>query len=1128
MANKVDSNLSFSEFCKLVPTETVDFVKDVLNADEYYGEDSLSVGSSSYSKALNKQIVYMLSFLAESKTYRNLLSKNGFAFDRAHTNKSYSKRLNYEDLFSRNYKLFGFYSDVTLYKTMTPMDIFLHTKKIGDGYSNVVESMFPSEYASTVTSNFEEFEQKIKAEQRYHEEQVAYGELSIEVIHYLEAATRIRQILLSNAIIADKDVTPLSLLLALGYETKDDSKEAKTIRNYLIKNGMNFNKTYQIKNVDLYAEAKKKDPNVFAILPYYKRYFTTGRNSNIQESDVKISDIVANLIDRDFTDSLIVEDILHENGIKIETLENIEKKLSEQEEYDRKIAHQAEVNKFYELLGKDEREFVQFVTKTYMLILKKMKEGKHNQNMLLSEDDADTLALLIAAYYYQLDISVFFKDNGINLEGILKLLKLDISEKEILAMELDVELMINKFGRFVTNGVNSNSKEITVNSISYNLCNREFNRSMIIENIYGSLSNGETLSSDFLGKMKSYIEDKKKKSKTERENSFLVQFSPDMREFLKNLNHWSEERFDGISDDVARVYSILLSLLDNGKDVAPLKELGFERSRIEKLFNWSSPYPPSGLNFEFLNACLNQVRTQKENYELTEQDIIIGLFSHLNKEQMESIKQYVQSFPDLPKILKDLAANSFANFAKVYEQQVYRSKLTKDLNDNCGGNYAYGLFAIHKELMSLGAKEDDDLREKSILLLLFRGDNSFKTICEKRGLTVEKVLTYMGLDPDFLEQVNYQNYDIETYEQYREMLKGKYYYSSVAKILFDKKTGSKSNFVEKMCQDLNVSYTVLEVETLTGEDYEKTLTIPDRIVLLRESPVETIDFDDASSLLTFGEALAAHSKYIYDEVPALTAIDSGKKSIDTINGIINRARGGKTKAKGILAKIFRRDTSTPSLSRETVSELRGVIEENLVTLRNETIGFDGIRQYMEEYMAKNDEFLKKAEEAREEILSHLQQLDENKESDYSKIVALKSRLKIVEAKIGRFKTTNLLMKQEIIKINQAIVNHFITINALEMARDDLFPLIGSELALLGGRSTEASSMMLTKGVISLFQSLLERNIAGVNSNMNAISQLDVPEELMQALTKDVQSFVSNLEEPQEQKRIGLTLPNISE
>ena len=95
-----------------------------------------------------------------------------------------------------------------------------------------------------------------------------------------------------------------------------------------------------------------------------------------------------------------------------------------------------------------------------------MQEGNHNQNILLSEDDADTLALLIASYYYQLDISIFFKDNGINLEDIFKLLNINILEEEIMSIELDVALMINKFGRFVTNGVNSNSTDITMNTIS--------------------------------------------------------------------------------------------------------------------------------------------------------------------------------------------------------------------------------------------------------------------------------------------------------------------------------------------------------------------------------------------------------------------------------------------------------------------------------------------------------------------------------------------------------------------------------------------------------------------------------------------------------------------------------------
>ena len=113
-------------------------------------------------------------------------------------------------------------------------------------------------------------------------------------------------------------------------------------------------------------------------------------------------------------------------------------------------------------------------------------------------------------------------------------------------------------------------------------------------------------------------------------------------------------------------------------------------------------------------------------------------------------------------------------------------------------------------------------------------------------------------------------------------------------------------------------------------------------------------------------------------------------------------------------------------------------------------------------------------------------------------------------KVNRFSTSNHLMKQELFKVNQAIVNHFITINALEMARDDLLPLIGSELALTQGRNTENKSLDLSKNVIELFQSLLSRNVTGAVENMEKLKQSSLSANTFELLNKDIEVYLQGL------------------
>ena len=102
------------------------------------------------------------------------------------------------------------------------------------------------------------------------------------------------------------------------------------------------------------------------------------------------------------------------------------------------------------------------------------------------------------------------------------------------------------------------------------------------------------------------------------------------------------------------------------------------------------------------------------------------------------------------------------------------------------------------------------------------------------------------------------------------------------------------------------------------------------------------------------------------------------------------------------------------------------------------------------------------------------------------------------------------MKQELFKINQIIINHFITINTLEMARDDLLPLIGSELAINIGRNTENSALELSQSVMGLFQSLLTRNVDTAQENIERISNIGINNDTLELINRDISNYMLNL------------------
>ena len=130
--------------------------------------------------------------------------------------------------------------------------------------------------------------------------------------------------------------------------------------------------------------------------------------------------------------------------------------------------------------------------------------------------------------------------------------------------------------------------------------------------------------------------------------------------------------------------------------------------------------------------------------------------------------------------------------------------------------------------------------------------------------------------------------------------------------------------------------------------------------------------------------------------------------------------------------------------------------------------------------------------------------------EYASFLEVNSMKTIMTEKNKRFNVTSSLLNQELYKINAAIVNHFITINALEMARDDLIPLIGSEVIIGTGFISNNNAMQITNDVIGLFQAILAQNVEQTKimlERLNNMPNIDVTK-----LNANVNGYIEMLEE----------------
>ncbi len=1162
--------LSYNEFKRLVPNDTAQFVDFALPYLDYYARDSRSLNfrrTDKQSKHYYSKYFFLLLYaMVQNPNYETYFSKYGFEKERIKIEKdSANSNKQKEELFSLSGAIIPDFDDITMYETLTPLDIFL---PILDQYRRDCSQLVFKELLSR-SSDLDSFRRDlvehnngIKAEQERKLEKEIYGDLPITVISYLEVASKIRTLLfqrLNNNQTdimkkLEEDIAPISLLLASYYYkdtpiyVEENVSEKSAITEFLSIKGISLEKILSSLSIGMgVREVQEAPSNIIAVKNVYQRYCNSGYYQGKEQSTVTVSGILENAFNREFTDSVAIEKLFAKMNCYIGMFDNFDNTIKQHIETQRRNYSLEYVKNFYQELSKETREFADFTAKIYILLLQKMKENKHNSKLLFAEDDADTLALLIATYYFDGDVSEFFTDYGITLEKLLTLLNISMTKEEIEAVELNQKVLVDRYRRFFYEGVNRNmaTRNLTVNDIAHNLCNRSFNRSMIMESIFSELTDGMDLESDFLNQLQNHLSKKESTRKMKLTQRLFRDIPVEAIEFLENtsrihcyliqnLQDWNEEDIKSI----ALLLGLLISPGTNAQEFFSYQ--GFTKEKICSYLginaNWllNLPIDIDLLSKEYGTYIFGGKNKEKARPELTPMEISKNIFSKdINNSVV--LSKFLAHF--------DQSYDNYAMFEENYQKYLEATKENKRQEEaknliECYSSstvgYLKSVFRIHGRIVDQLQNGDmstplltceDDIKELSMILGLFLHSNDSTQFFEKNGITLEEIMKLCHLKPNILQDLSNVPINLaemkDTYVSYLDKDNSNYRYrrniDNFAKRIFDNGING-SMFLENLAVQLGANYDILKEEVETGKDYELSLTIEDRISLLSSEAIDSLDLDDIKSVLHFGNSLSIHSKYIHDEIPKLMLSDGHQTSIDTINNIINRVYEKQTpepaKKKGWFSRLFllslEEEAPKYVLNPSAIEDLKQAIDTNISTLSKELLGYDAIRKYIEVYRRKNRSHYMVATDMSTKIQEELGSLDPHKDEEYARFLTASSRLQIMNDKSNRFATTNHLMQQELLKINQAIVNHFITINALEMARDDLLPLVGSELALGQGRSTENQSLELTQNVMHLFQSLLDRNVDSAVENMEQLRRSSLSADIFAALNKDIEVYLQGL------------------
>lgn len=1074
--------MNYQKFMELVPKETKDFVFTVLDRLNFYENASIFVkikGLDGYYKKnfitgdeikilsimikiLNTTVYssYSKGFLTRDIYYQNfndieneLGNIEVFQFEKGSSEATlYKKYIDY----------FSFLDKEIDYLTLSPLRIFNRAlTKIYNETKNIELYLISLQKALEILPNntkMNEIEKKYLSEIRND----LYEKASIDVIKVVENASIIFQKAKDN--FSDyNDLSSITILMSMLL-----TSSCKEIQSKL--------STYEfdIVNKEKYSTFIENEKVDYILVKYYFEKYLKYKN---------INELFLALFNRNVTNSVEVEKIFLNAGLTKEKAKSILLTPSKEEI----------ITEFYADTVPKEKGDYQLICSMYNSVNTHNKRLYPNDNMYL--------ALIAFDYQNNGKLSKYFLENGITLEMILSKYSIVLSDSQ----DIDYQTYLNKVLIGYKDAKDKlkfmASSKFVIDLFNTFVKNKTNNLDSDINNYYKLIEIKETEASYeriYKGKDKIYID--------------FLNTSYEIYDKLRN----SDVVNSILSQTDLKVLSILITL----------ELITLYIPMIDTIKN-------TVLNENIINEALGDVYNvnfslYSEVENLININISNGNESTTLKQKINDINHPVEVEKVFGSYLDDDLLNTLYKFFEKEKdnslilKKIFMGKTIKEIKSN-----------IDNEVIRVATKKEYDEYQK---LLCMPNDNA----CDSTKQLLNKlcIINLTDIKVNILYEFVAMNFDNNTLDFYQEAL-GKY---GITKESLSKKFGfinSKLTYNEINLENLVALEDYFTIQN-NGHKYKNSIqnilinliadgyfdelitnkkallyelketkkyipSLTETIENLQSIPIEEVNIDSLSEIMKFGDALNGEYELVTSEERKALESDSSALSIQTINDLLSKKNKRK---KGFWASLFE-----PYEEEKTITDvptLKEAINKNITILSRELLTFDLVRKYISVYFAKNLEYVNKSSEALALLNERLSKLNPKDTFEYASFLEVNSMKTIMTEKNKRFNVTSSLLNQELYKINAAIVNHFITINALEMARDDLIPLIGSEVIIGTGFISNNNAMQITNDVIGLFQAILAQNVEQTKimlERLNNMPNIDVTK-----LNANVNGYIEMLEE----------------
>ena len=1125
-------NLSYEEFIKLLPEGTKEYVEDVLRSitqfiilnRKIYIEESNNFINEDYkiktifSEILSKNNEY--SYIAKKIKNVTFIDTNDKSI---YLSKSYSIN---PDAFNLYKEYFLIYNDISYYYGLTPLELVNNIFNIDHSVLEFDDSNFKRHRCFIANDDYKRLNiDKIIEEKRKEFENNLSIELfrdtPIDIIHLITNASKIYNYNIKH-------------IKGMLYKSIDDLIVDSLLTSYLYSEDTDIKNMIKKLNlspsiIDFYRKQYLEntteldfEPNYYSIKMYYEKYYKDLNSKTIENMFI-------NLFNRNITNSTYVEELLNKYNIDENKIISLLDTRTEQEK----------INEILTNFNGDRNKLAR-LSKVYSLTLK--KANPINNKYLKTNDDILSYSYLTYLSIYEQDniLYQYLKDNDITIDKINNLVEVNLTDEEIEKELID----LNTIKDVVSKNIDDFEEYFIKDS-----------KSNALIDIFNSLSSNKIC--DLNSEIENYIEKKELEYKDKIYLELFNGLNKETISFIKDLAYENKYLSANISD-IDRKDLIMLSIMYSAFNVDSLKSYLYTRYDITT------------------NLIEIYRKKSSKKYDYTEEDNIMlyndyydFIFKGYNQDmaRQDIMPQHIfrnifnkslYNRACLVKLLHRLNHNlsDFDNFTDEYDNYLLGSQVkdkmesifkgfyncSVELNNNDRYLNAYieniilNALAINTKINENNPNLTNLDKEKLSIMLSYiltyidyidAIDKDNKLIfgintLYNNGITLELICKYLNTSKEELKfnipPINYKLFD--NYIKYFDSNEKEKSLMTIMSNLFNPEINN-SNILSVIGNLSAEQSRVLNIELSTFKPYIPSLS--ECISSLKSLEVKQMDVEDINDMMSYGNELSKHFVTINEEEHKLLSGDSNDKSIANINEIITNSYEVIEPKKSFFKWLFVEEKSNNiTIKLEAIPKLKEAINTNINILSNELLTYDKIRKYIIEYAKKNREYVIKTSEIVALLENKINEVNPNDPYGYIDSLQVSSQLQIARKKQNRFNTSNQLLNQELFKINQAIVNHFITINALEMARDDLLPLISSEILIAQGNKDANSSLELSKNIMDLFKAMLERNVDStkeVLTKINSIYSLNGTTELLNMHINNYINTIDNTTDKENSKKL---------